>query len=181
MAWRSRRIRQLALHLLAVAIALAVVSCASPQRFNEFERTSISTTRGVLYVGMEPKPRVDEGGVVVWGAPYICNIQYYPSDDTVLFGDITKLEIRALNTSELLFSNSGIDDVFRANNLESQSSQKPLLGFGIKVPDFRYVDLNVSISYEIYKEKGIMFEGGTIETVLRRDQYEAQNRKGHGL
>ena len=49
------------------------------------------------------------------------------------------------------------------------------------MPDFRYVDLNVSISYEIYKEKGIMFEGGTIETVLRRDQYEAQNRKGHGL
>ncbi len=169
-------------------VLIGTISCvfAAKNKYYDYERSVHITGLGKFSVGLESDSKLSQErgeNIEIFGTPYRFNVQYSADGKAVLKGEISNIEIRSLETGEIVFRKGVSMDTYRASqNLKHHASKlKRAMGFEGASLNIPYHDYRVSFDFRIYKEEGVVFEEGQVKVVLKRHYYEGHVRKGAGI
>lgn len=162
--------------LFAMHIGCAAVS-ETKNIYFDYEKTSAQSEHGAVYVSFSPTPGDQSAGdeiEIVWGGPYRFNSQYISVGNSLIRGEILDVEIRSMQSGDIVFSKSRLVDslTLRNNSSPTAPQARELIGFGAGPLDIEFDDFEVSFRFEIYSNNDELFDKGAVNTVVKRKYYE---------
>ena len=183
--------------LLTLVSLPGITSCFPRTDYYEYEVAHFHTNKGMFAISLNSHEKIIQRNgreVYISANPYYFNAQYYPKNNTILYGSIRDVKIVSPETGELLFTKDIVIDARRKSlekhkdNPESSnvamraSKQKVMLGFGGEIPsDMPHHDLLVSFDFFVYKNTNELFESGSVKSVVKKDYYKATSRRSDAL
>lgn len=169
-------LRKLLLGAVITSIIFCVGCGTTPELRDEYrgyEKPSTDVENGLINVSFAPTPEVvlqDGQQIVSWQSPYRFNAQYISDEPGLAMGEITNLEIRSIQTGDLVYEEARIPDSGSRSRADKLGDDRliQLLGFGAGPLHIPHDDYSISFDYVIRSAGGEIYDNGALNVVVRR-------------
>lgn len=144
----------------------------------DYEKPRQKTEKGTISVSFNPRARpAGSGGsaTVIWSDPYHFNVQYEsPVARGVCRGVLRNVRIRVAGSTDVVAEVEQFEDVDSHRRQDSECRRDTdfvLLGFGFSIAKMPYEDMDVSFDFEVFKSGTEVFDEGSIEVTVQRNEF----------